>query len=114
MKASETKLLRLLEGNKQFKIPIYQRTYSWNTKHCNQLWEDIKQTTGDPDNSGHFVGSVVYIESGLYQATGVSELLVIDGQQRLTTVSLLLAALAEHVDDPEVDSKVTSKRIRNN
>ena len=114
MKASETKLLRLLEGNKQFRIPIYQRTYSWNIKHCKQLWEDLKQTTLGQDNPGHFVGSVVYIESGLYQATGVSELLIIDGQQRLTTVSLLLAALAEYVDDPKVDLRVTSSRIRNN
>lgn len=113
MKATETNLLKFQQGTNQFIIPIYQRAYSWNLKHCRQLWDDIARASRDPATSGHFIGSVVYIEDSLYQATRVPQLLVIDGQQRLTTVSLLLAALAEFVDDPQVESDVSARRIRN-
>ena len=75
-----------------FIIPIYQRTYSWTLKECGQLWDDIIKTGSNDKVEGHFVGSVVYIERGLYQVSSIPQLLVIDGQQRLTTISLLLAA----------------------
>ena len=95
MKATETPLLPFLEGKKQFRIPIYQRTYSWTRKQCLQLWNDIMRAGEDDTVAGHFVGSIVYIQQGLYQGSGVPELLVIDGQQRLTTLTLLLTALAD-------------------
>lgn len=113
MKATETNLLKFLQGTNQFIIPIYQRAYSWNLKHCQQLWDDIARASRDRAIPGHFIGSVGYIEDSLYQATGVPQLLVIDGQQRLTTVSLLLTALAEFVEEPQVDSDVAARRIRN-
>ena len=94
MKATETKFLDFLKGPKQFIIPIYQRTYSWTQKQCEQLWRDIVVAATDDSISGHFVGSVVYIEKGLYQISSVPQLLVIDGQQRLTTLSLLLSPSA--------------------
>src|SRR6266511_2836280 len=98
MKAVETNFLKFLQGQRQFVIPIYQRTYSWTIKECEQLWKDILRAAQDDAVAGHFVGSVVYIERGLYQVTAVPQLLVIDGQQRLTTLSLLLGALGRALE----------------
>src|SRR5687768_13738857 len=94
MKATEAKLLEFLKKSPQFVIPIYQRTYSWAERECRQLWDDIMRTGRNDAISAHFVGSIVYIEKGLYQVSHQSPMLVIDGQQRLTTLTLLLAALA--------------------
>lgn len=98
MKATEAKLLDFLKKSPQFVIPIYQRTYSWTEKECRQLWDDILRTGSNDDISAHFVGSIVYIEKGIYQVSSQSPLLVIDGQQRLTTVTLLIAALARALE----------------
>ena len=98
MKATEAKFLEFLRKSPQFAIPIYQRTYSWAEKECRQLWDDIIRTGKSSEISAHFVGSIEYIEKGLYQVTGLSPLLVIDGQQRLTTLTLLLVALAEALE----------------
>lgn len=94
MKAVEANLLKFLQKPMQFVIPIYQRPYSWTRAQCAQLWKDV-EAAHSPSVSGHFMGSVVYIEKGIYQVTAMPQLLVIDGQQRLTTVSLLLAALSK-------------------
>ena len=94
MKASEAGLLELLRKSPQFVIPIYQRTYSWTERECLQLWDDILRTGSNDAIAAHFIGSIVYIEKGLYQVTSLSPLLVIDGQQRLTTVMLIIEALA--------------------
>src|SRR5438093_3583698 len=99
MRATEAKLLDLLKKAPQFVIPIYQRTYSWTEKECRQLWDDIVRCGRNNLIPVHFIGSIVYVESGLSQVTHQAPLLVIDGQQRLTTVSLLLMALAEAVAD---------------
>jgi uncharacterized protein with ParB-like and HNH nuclease domain/predicted transport protein len=93
VKATEAKLLDFLKKSPQFVIPIYQRTYSWTEKECRQLWTDILRTGGNDALSAHFVGSIVYIEKGLSNLTSQEPMLVIDGQQRLTTLTLLLAAL---------------------
>ena len=93
MKATEAKFLDFLKKSPQFVIPIYQRTYSWTERECRQLWDDIVRTGSNDAVSAHFVGSIVYIEKGLYQVSSQSPLLVIDGQQRLTTVTLILEAL---------------------
>ena len=86
-------------------IPIYQRTYSWTERECRQLWDDILRTGSNDDVSAHFVGSIVYIEKGLYQVTSQSPLLVIDGQQRLTTIALLVAAVAKALDNFDENSR---------
>jgi len=98
MKAVEAKFLNFLKESPQFLIPIYQRTYSWTERECRQLWDDIVRAGENDSVSAHFVGSIVYIEKGLYAITSHSPVLVIDGQQRLTTVTLLLAALANALD----------------
>ena len=96
MKATETLLFKFLQKSAQFIIPIYQRQYSWNHNQCEQLWKDIERA-GSQDQEGHFIGSVVYVESGLYSHSDVPQLLVIDGQQRLTTTTLLIAALSQEI-----------------
>jgi uncharacterized protein with ParB-like and HNH nuclease domain/predicted transport protein len=101
MKATEAKLLDFLKKSPQFVIPIYQRTYSWTEKECRQLWADIVRTGADDKVAVHFVGSIVYIDKADSTVTTWEPLLVIDGQQRLTTVTLLIAALAKCLGDSE-------------
>jgi uncharacterized protein with ParB-like and HNH nuclease domain/predicted transport protein len=113
MKATEAKLLDFLKKSPQFVIPIYQRTYSWTEKECRQLWDDIVRCGSSDKVAVHFVGSIVYVESGLSQVTHQAPLLVIDGQQRVTSVSLLLAALANAVGESEPFDGFSQRKIRN-
>jgi uncharacterized protein with ParB-like and HNH nuclease domain len=112
MKASEAKLLAFIQQSPQFIIPIYQRTYSWTERECLQLWNDILRSGQDNAVAGHFIGSVVYIEQGLSQSSNRSPLLVIDGQQRLTTVTLLVEALARHLGDDEPIDGFSELKLR--
>ena len=113
MKAVEAKLLEFLKKSPQFIIPIYQRTYSWGERECRQLWEDILRTGRDDKVTAHFVGSIVYVEKGLYHVSAQSPLLVIDGQQRLTTMALLIEALARKLGDTEPLDGFSAKKLRN-
>ena len=112
MKATEAKFLDFLKKSPQFVIPIYQRTYSWSERECRQLWDDIVRTGSNDAISAHFVGSIVYIEKGLYHVSSQSPLLVIDGQQRLTTVTLILEALARQLGDDEPVDGFSAKKLR--
>jgi uncharacterized protein with ParB-like and HNH nuclease domain/predicted transport protein len=113
VRATEARLLDFIKKSPQFVIPIYQRTYSWTERECRQLWEDILRTGEDDRISAHFVGSIVYIEKGLSQVTHQAPLLVIDGQQRLTTVMLLIESLARHLGDSEPLDGFSAKKLRN-
>jgi uncharacterized protein with ParB-like and HNH nuclease domain/predicted transport protein len=112
VKATEAKLLGFLQKSPQFVIPIYQRTYSWTDKQCRQLWEDIVRAGSSEAIAVHFIGSIVYVEQGLSQITHQAPLLVIDGQQRLTTVSLLIEALARAVGDHEPVDGFSAAKLR--
>jgi uncharacterized protein with ParB-like and HNH nuclease domain/predicted transport protein len=112
MKATEAKLLEFLKKASQFLIPIYQRTYSWGEKECLQLWDDILRTGRSQDVAAHFVGSIVYISEGLYQVSNQSGLLVIDGQQRLTSLMLLMEALARKLGDTEPVPGFSAAKLR--
>ena len=112
MKATEAKLLDFLRQSPQFAIPVYQRTYSWTERECRQLWDDILRTGNDDQIAAHFVGAIVYIKEGVYQVTRQSPLLVIDGQQRLTTVMLILEALARHLGDGEPVDGFSPEKLR--
>ena len=102
MEATQAQLLSLLDGKKQFTIPIYQRTYSWEIKQCEQLFEDICRVGNkNATELSHFIGSIVYFKPSNSPITSVPELLVIDGQQRLTTVSLMLLALIHFLKENE-------------
>ncbi len=112
MKADEINLLKFLDGSKQFIIPIYQRTYSWTLSQCKQLWKDIINAGTDDSISGHFVGSIVYVERGIYHVATVPRLLVIDGQQRLTTISLILSALCNAMQDGKSIGNMNSDKLK--
>lgn len=98
MKAGEATLLEFFEQNQtnQFVIPIYQRLYSWGKEQCKQLWDDIIKIGGNDKMNGHFIGSILYVR---VDDTHSSPLLIIDGQQRLTTITLLFIALRNHLSD---------------
>ncbi|WP_044413356.1 DUF262 domain-containing protein [Thiomicrospira microaerophila] len=94
MKANETKIEDFLSSNKtQFVIPVYQRNYDWNTQQCKQLLDDILQVGSRSDMNVHFIGSIVYVHDDVYTSSKIKELTIIDGQQRLTTLTLIYVAL---------------------
>lgn len=105
MKAVDANLLELLKKSTQFVVPIYQRAYSWGEAECKQLWEDIARAGGRTDFVNHFTGSIVYIEKDQGTTTATEPDLIIDGQQRVATVTLVLAALAEHLDSLPEDQR---------
>lgn len=95
MKGSEAKLVSYMQGSdKRFIIPVYQRNYDWKTENCKQLYDDLVKVI-QKQRQSHFFGSIVSVHNdGTY-----NEFLVIDGQQRLTTVSLLLLAMYNLMKD---------------
>ena len=93
MEARDVYLSQLMQGPKQFLIPIFQRTYSWQEPHCAQLYEDIFKAGFGPTVDSYFTGSVVIIANHQTSASIPQWLIIIDGQQRLTTVTLLMAAV---------------------
>ncbi|WP_187937525.1 DUF262 and DUF1524 domain-containing protein [Helicobacter pylori] len=113
MKAREATLLEFFEQNQnnQFVIPIYQRLYSWGKEQCEQLWDDIIKIGGNDKMNGHFIGSILYAR---VDDTHSSPLLIIDGQQRLTTITLLFIALRDHLnDEDELLEKFSHQKIQN-
>lgn len=94
MKASETKLQPVIEGTKQYVVPLFQRTYTWDIKEWDTLWSDILEISADEDGRSHFIGSMVTMPTQSVPE-GVSKFLLIDGQQRLTTLYILLAVLRD-------------------
>ena len=113
LNATETKLVKFLQGTHQMIIPIYQRTYSWTEKQCEQLWDDILKAARDHENQSHFLGSIVYVEERPGPISNVSEYLLIDGQQRLTTLSLLLLAFSRLLPEQESGTRITKNQISN-
>ncbi|MGA5566110.1 GmrSD restriction endonuclease domain-containing protein [Streptomyces platensis] len=107
MQAKETLFADLVQGRaQQFQVPLYQRTYSWTERQLGQLWADILEQaelleSGDRAST-HFLGSVVLAPSPQNEAT-FPRWLVVDGQQRLTTLSLALAAIRDHLAETQPD-----------
>lgn len=93
MKANELPIIEFLQkSDVQFVIPVYQRNYDWKTAECRELLNDIISV--ESENRGtHFIGSIVFIHEGAYSTSEVKELVIIDGQQRLTTINILYVAL---------------------
>ncbi|GAA8914436.1 hypothetical protein HpEKA43_13260 [Helicobacter pylori] len=111
MKAKEATLLGFFEENQnnQFVIPIYQRLYSWKKEQCEQLWDDIIKIGGNDKMNGHFIGSILYVLDGITHSDNA--LLIIDGQQRLTTITLLFIALRNHLSDEVKRKEIESYLI---
>ncbi|GHR88293.1 DUF262 and DUF1524 domain-containing protein [Helicobacter pylori] len=118
MEAYVTPLLNFIKGNQknqkdnqknQLVIPIYQRVYSWEKEQCKQLWDDTIKIGGDDKMDGHFIGSILYVLDDINNV-----LFIIDGQQRLTTITLLLTALRDHLnDEDEFLKKFLCQNIQN-
>ena len=113
MKAVETNLLKFMQGTKQFIIPIYQRKYSWTMKQCRQLWNDIVRSGGRRKDQGPLCWLDCLHRTRVISGIIRSWLLVIDGQQRLTTLTLLLLALGKAIEESGQSLDITKKKIMN-
>jgi uncharacterized protein with ParB-like and HNH nuclease domain/predicted transport protein len=109
--AKKSSIFEILDGKKQFIVPVYQRLYNWGVPECSKLWNDIcdMQSGG---RQGHFVGSFVNIAEQA-MPTGVQKFMIIDGQQRLTTLTLMLIALRDYMWDHPEDKSVNAEEIDN-
>ncbi|MGC4857055.1 DUF262 domain-containing protein [Micromonospora sp. DT4] len=117
--AAETTLQGLLEGAKQYQVPLYQRTYSWGRAQFERLWGDVRKLAedrvGNPAAT-HFIGSLVLAPSPANGPSGVAEYLVVDGQQRLTTLTILLCAIRDHRakhEDPKHLDRLNQQYLTN-
>lgn len=111
MDAQKGNIYEILNGNKQFLIPVYQRFYSWDIEQCRRLWNDIVEMQKKGKVS-HFVGSIVNIAEQA-MPTGVQKFMIIDGQQRMTTLTLLLLALRDYAIENPDDKTINARRIDN-
>lgn len=114
MQASETKLQEIIEGNKQYVVPLFQRAYSWKKFQWEALWNDILELYRSDNRRPHFMGSIVTMPTSTIPE-GVSKYSLIDGQQRLTTIFILLCALrdkAKNIDD-ELSAEIHNTIIVN-
>ncbi len=101
MKASETKLQKILEGTQQYLVPLFQRFYSWERQEWENLWDDLIDLTEQETIRPHFMGSIVTLQT-VSVPEGVSKYLLIDGQQRLTTILILLAVVRDHAKQQQI------------
>ncbi|GAB3796014.1 DUF262 domain-containing protein [Humibacter antri] len=112
MFVQETRLQSVLSGASQYRVPLYQRPYSWTPKQLRRLWDDLVELTDQrqatPDAT-HFTGSLVLSMGQIGPAA--SEFLVVDGQQRLTTLSVLLCAIRDHYRKVDGDESQNAARI---
>ncbi|ATE52993.1 GmrSD restriction endonuclease domain-containing protein [Actinosynnema pretiosum] len=115
MRANESVPRNLLQGDKCYVVPLYQRTYSWTRDNLAQLWADIVMLLDAPNEDGHFLGSVVLAPSHANTASGVQSWLVVDGQQRITTLSILLCAIRDLVkgENPQLARKIDVQYLLN-
>jgi len=107
----DTSLGKILEGSNQYLVPLYQRPYSWGNKNWLKMWEDILELAEARKinmAASHFTGTLVLEASSV--TAGLTKFVVVDGQQRLTTLSLLLAAITREWDNS--DNEQAAKRIR--
>lgn len=113
LQAGETTLNKLLNTSRQFIVPIFQRNYSWQKSQYEQLWFDILRASKFKEKQNHFIGSIVYIDMGT-PAGRPQQLLLIDGQQRLTTISILLCAIKDYVQKFNLETKLINlAKIKN-
>ena len=97
MRTSETLLLDFIRQSPQFRIPVNQRRYAWTKRHCRQLWDDILDAGERQDVREHFLGPIMYVAAVDPLNAHWAPFMVYDGQQRLTTITLILKALSRHL-----------------
>lgn len=113
MKAIDRLFTEIINGTTQFVIPVFQRDYTWTEPQLRELWNDVIHVARTGPGRGHFLGSIVYVPTGDSSA-GFTKWLLIDGQQRLTTLMLMLAALRDHIQETDWqgnENDPTAKRI---
>jgi uncharacterized protein with ParB-like and HNH nuclease domain len=114
MQAIDSPFTKIINGATQFVIPVFQRDYSWTEVQCTRLWKDVLAVGAHTTDHAHFMGSVVYIASEDSSAS-FTRWLMIDGQQRVTTITLLLLALRHHIQETgyetETEDGPTAERI---
>lgn len=112
MNGNAQKLIKYLDGaSKRFIIPVYQRNYDWKMEHCKQLYDDLVKIIRQ-NRKSHFFGSIVSVQS---ESGTMEEFLIIDGQQRLTTISLLLLAIYHLLSSGKMvsrDHQLTDKILK--
>ncbi len=109
MEASPAQIIEFFNGFKQSVIPLFQRPYEWKEREWNTLWQDVLERYEADKDLSHFLGAIVTMPAKSVPV-GVSKYMVIDGQQRLTTIAVLLCAIRDEL--PE-DAKPQKKRIQN-
>ncbi len=115
MQASETKLRQLIEGTKQYVVPLFQRPYSWSEKQWKTLWSDVFEQSRHEDGRPHFFGSIVTTPAKSVPQ-GVGKYLLIDGQQRITTIQVFLAAIrdtASRAGDTKLRERIDGQYLTN-
>ncbi len=110
MEASPSQIIQFFNGFKQSVIPLFQRPYEWKESNWETLWDDVLERYEASTESSHFMGAIVTMPSRSVPV-GVAKHLIIDGQQRLTTLTLLLCAIRDELS-PEAN-KVERTRIQN-
>lgn len=109
MDAGKGNIYTIMNGSKQFIIPVYQRLYSWDIDQCSTLWNDIVSLERE-GKKAHFVGSIVNIAETA-MPTGVQRFMIIDGQQRLTTLTLMMIALRNYIDAHPGETNLKASKI---
>ena len=110
MKASETNFQTLIEGAKQYVVPLFQRPYSWQKRQWQELLDDLNDLYENESTNTHFIGSIVTMPTLLKPENNVASYLLIDGQQRLTTIFILLILLR---DIAKENGEILADKIQN-
>ncbi|BBN99692.1 hypothetical protein St703_23970 [Sporolactobacillus terrae] len=113
LKAVEQNFLKFLQSPSQFVVPIYQRKYSWSIPQCKKLLQDVLVAGKDDESFGHFTGSIVYITKDVFHAAVINQLSIIDGQQRLTTLSLMILALRNALEIQKKEIGISTRKLTN-
>ena len=112
MDAGKKNLLQFLSNRQQLSIPIYQRKYSWTEKECGQLFDDVIRVANAIQEENHFIGSITYMNPEGHIVMDIDKLMIIDGQQRITTISLLISALSDFLYENPIEN-INPKKLIN-
>lgn len=111
MRAKEATIKDFLGGlDKMFLIPPFQRNYVWDKKNCQELWDDFERCS--QNDTAHYLGNIIYYPSENSGAQ-FTELILVDGQQRLTTILLLLVAIRDQTQDQQLKEDIDNKYLKN-
>lgn len=117
MEVNQTRVNKFLSASEMtFAIPVYQRNYDWNRVQCKLLFQDIVDAGNNDKIIEHFIGSIVFVHDAVYTPSSLTELTIIDGQQRLTTITLIYIALyrlAKDIGDHMLERKIHTTYLIN-